>query len=302
MAATELSDEEVIEKLRSINIDVTTLPFHVDESKCFPKLSGMGWKGDVKRRVKLLNACQGQLQKTLKEGEEVLYIGKGVQQKFLEQYFMGIWAQFINQTVFVFTNLRVILLNSNTKGVPKHQFWSIYYNQITKFKGSMMGSSKLTLLDKSKFTYSGFKGHDKKAIPQVVEHARQVYNTLGFSPESTQSRETLCSQCVEVVPKDTYECPNCGQKFFTPKSLALRSLIFPSWGDFSMGHTMLAIMELLSYGLSWAVFIGMAVAAMNDPEAVGGAIVFFGFIILAHIFDALLTYFIAKKGLTPKKG
>ncbi|QDT08562.1 hypothetical protein [Planctomycetes bacterium K23_9] len=301
MAATELTDGEVTEKLRSINIDVTTLPFPVDESKCFPKLGGMGWKGDVKKRIKLLHACQDQLQKTLKEGEEVLYIGKGVQQKFVEQYFMGIWAQFINQTVFVFTNLRVILLNSNTKGVPKHQFWSIYYNEIAKFKGGFMGGSQLKLLDGSKFSYSGFKGHDKKAIPKVVEHARQEYATLGFTPQSTQSRETLCCQCVEVVPKETYQCGNCGQTFYKPTELALRSLIFPSWGDFSMGHTLLALIELAGYLLSWFIFAAAIVAAINDPEAIGGAVVLGAFVVLAHVLDAILTYYIAKKGLSPRK-
>ncbi|MGB7346075.1 MAG: hypothetical protein WBD20_17795 [Pirellulaceae bacterium] len=301
MAAVALTDAEVSEKIRTLGIDPSALPFAVDESKCFPKLSGMGWKGDVKNRMNLLNACAGQMQKTLKEGEEVLYIGKGVQQKFVEQYFMGIWANTINQTVFVFTNLRVILLNSNGKGVPKHQFWSIFYNEIEKFKGGFMGGSKLKLRDGSKFSYGGFKGHDRKAIPQVVEHARNEYASLGFTPQSTQSRETLCSNCVEVVPKDTFECGNCGQKFYTPKELALRSLVFPSWGDFTMGHYVLAVVELLGYLFSFGFFVIMVIAAFSDPEAIGAAIFLGGFVLLGHVMDAILTYFIAKKGLTPRK-
>ena len=306
MPAAELSQQdlgqEATEKLASLGLSVEDFPFPVDQAKCFPKLSGMGWKGDVKRRHKLLVNCQVQLQKTLKQEEEVLYIGRGVQQKFAEQYFLGIWAAFINQTVFVFTNLRVVLLNSDTKGNPKHTFWSIFYSEIAKFKGSMFGNAKLTLRDGSKFSYGNFKGIDRKTIPNIVQEARAEYETLGFTPTSTQSRENLCSNCVEVVPKDQYDCDNCGQKFYTPMQLALRSLVFPSWGDFCMKHTMLAVVELLGYVISWVFLLVVVFAAFSDggADATLTAIIFFCLIVMEHVGDAILTYYIAKKGLSPR--
>lgn len=303
MAIHDVSEQEISEKLASLNLSVDTLPFPVDIAKCFPKTSGMGWKGDVKRRHKLLTLCQSQLQKTLKDGEEVLYIGKGVQQKFAEQYFLGVWAALINQTVFVFTNLRVVLFNSDTKGNPKHTFWSIFYNEVGKFKGGLLGGANLKLKDGSKFSYSGFKGIDRKTIPMVVQEARSEYDTLGFTPQSTQSRENLCSRCVEVVPKGLCKCANCGQEFYEPSKLALRSLIFPSWGDFCMGHTILAIVELLGYLVSWLFFGAVLFAAINggDGDSIAPAIFFGCLIVFEHVMDAILTYYIAKKGLSPKK-
>ena len=85
--------------------------------------------------------------------------------------------------------------------------------------------------------------------------------------------------------------------------VALRSLMFPSWGDFTLGHTGLAIVELLGYCLTWCFFLFTLVGVIS-AEGVEGALVL-GVIFLAiigfqHCVDAALTYYIAKKGVHPK--
>jgi hypothetical protein len=225
-------------------------------------------------------------------------VAHGVQYKFSEQYFLGIWSMMINQTVFVLTNLRLIMIQSDTKGRPKHTYWMIFYNQITKFKAGWTGQIAIDLLDGTKLRFTGFRGLDRKNMPVIFERAVETYKELGFEPQSTQSRETICCRCLEIVPKNQYECPKCGQKYWRPIQLALRSLIFPSWGDLLMRHYTLAAVELIGYVISWFIVI----ALVQHAGDLGAAVFFSAFILIfEHCIDAALTYFIAKKGLVPKK-
>jgi hypothetical protein len=269
----------------------------------FQKISGWGSKGDIKRIHGTVIPIEPLLAKMLFPEEQVLYVARGIQHKISEQYFLGIWANLINQTVFVLTNLRVLMFRVNSKGIPQNTNWMIYYNQIKKIKGSMLGAMVVKLQDGNSLTFTGFKGTDKKQIPLVFEDAVATYQQLGFQPESSQSRENVCSNCLQVVPKQHYECARCGQVFWKPSEVAMRSLIFPSWGDFCMGHVTLAGVELLGYLFTWIIFFGAIVQAIANPNlatAIGAILVFVFVLIFEHLVDAALTYFIAKKGLHPK--
>ena len=308
----ELSAEEVVQE-KLLSLDYTFPPSIPEDAfdavSIFPKIKGLGWKKDVKRRLLYLYNCESQLQKALLPGETVKYVALGVQQKLLEQYFLGIFAQSINQTLFVFTNLRILLFNSDRKGHPKHSYWSIYYNEIKKFKG-FISTMTLKLHDKSTYKYTHFKGKDKKRIPKLVEEAIGEYELLNFQPESSQSRENLCTTCLQVVPTQVYQCPTCQREYFTPWELTKRSLIFPSWGDFTMGHRLVGSIELASYLICCcvsltAVFNETYQRYLNNNLSILD--VFFALLtplfifLFLHLPDAFLTYFLAKKGLTPKQ-
>lgn len=278
------------------------IPYNLESM--FQKTSGWGVKGEVKRIHKAIVPIEPLLKRLLQNGEEVLYVARGVQFKFSEQYFLGIWANLINQTVFVLTNLRLLMFHVNSKGLPRYTYWLIYYNQITKFKASMLGNVSLNLQDGTKLSFTGFKGVDRKRMPACFEEAMQSYRELGFQPAASQSRENLCSRCLSIVPKNTHKCPACSCAFWTPLEVAVRSLAFPSWGDFSLGHTGLAIAELIGYGATWIFFIFLFLNALSEqgPAAAAGIAVFLLLIIgVQHVVDAGLTYFIAKKGLHPKE-
>src|SRR5688572_12902347 len=91
-------------KLQQLGIQLDPeIPYRVDTM--FPRLEGWGAKGELKKKGKIINQVEPRLAEMLRPGEEVLYIAKGVQYSFFEQYFMGIWAITINQTVFVLTNV-----------------------------------------------------------------------------------------------------------------------------------------------------------------------------------------------------
>lgn len=85
----------------------------------------------------------------------------------------------------------------------------------------------------------------------------------------------------------------------------MRSLVFPSWGDFVLKHTLLACLELLGYVLAWIVMLGLLLERWSDPaadptEQIVLPVVLLGFIAFTHISDAILTWFVAGKGLHPK--
>ncbi|MCA9017221.1 MAG: hypothetical protein KDA77_17950 [Planctomycetaceae bacterium] len=298
MSEQTLPEPAAVEKmLESLNLSLTSeVNWQLDSM--FRKLTGWGAKSNVKRLAKLARFAEPALKLCLASGETVLYVSKGVRYSFAEQYFMGaLWANLINQTVFVLTNARLLMLHTNTKGQPKHTAWMIYYSEIGKFKGSWTGMMDVRLKDGKKIRFSGFPKQDRRNMVEVFEAAMERYQEAGFSPETTQSCENLCGHCFHVVPKDEYRCGECAEEFWTPKQLALRSLVFPSWGDFLMRHYVLAAFELFGYCLGWMFVI----AAFTGDDPAFGVISLVIFLFFAHGVDAAVTHAVAKKGLNPRR-
>lgn len=268
----------------------------------FPKVAGMGWKGAIKKKHGLIARVEPVLRQALAPNERVLYVAKGVQYSFAEQYFMGIWAQTINQTVFVLTNARLLMLRSNSKGTPKHTFWSIYYSQIEAFKPSWTGVVELRLRDGTKLKFTGFPKADRRAMPELFQQALESFRKHGFDPQVTQSMENLCSHCFGRVSKGEYVCERCGAEFWTPKAVALRSLVIPSWGDVCMKHYVLATVEMIGFVVAWSIAAGAILSGLGNGEWIGGVFVAAMVLVFTHGVDAALTYAIAKKGLHPRRG
>ncbi len=270
-----------------------------DLQKVFPKVEGWGWKLPFRSKYKLLKNFESFLEKCLSAGEKVLFVAKGNQHSVTEAVFMGVWASGINHTVFVLTNVRLLMLRTNSKGKPKKTFWMIYYNQIVQFKGNWHGMMKLKLKDGRKLSFSGFPKQDRKTMPLIFEQALEKFQQTTFEPEVSQSLENLCSHCLDKVPRDEYFCETCGATFWSPKELAIRSLIFPSWGDFLMGHYLIAFFEMFGGISSWA-YLARGLSRMvirGDLSELSGPVIFF---LLVNGFDAYFTYHLASKGLHPK--
>ncbi|MEZ6129858.1 MAG: hypothetical protein R3C59_14340 [Planctomycetaceae bacterium] len=285
--------DDVHAKLKELKLELNPdLPYRLE--KMFPRLQGWGVKGEIKARVKLLNQAEPGIRQMLLPKEEVLFVSKGVKNSIFEALTIGaLWANMINQTVFVLTNARLIMAHCNRHGQVAEPCWMIYYSEIQDFKSSFTGTVTLKLKDKSKYQFSGFPKTDRKTMPLIFEEAFQQYQALGFEPECTQSRENLCRQCFSVVSDGTFECTKCGSTFWTAKEIALRSLVFPAWGDLIMKHYPLAGMEILGYVLTWFVVVGL----IHDGE-IGAALLV---LLIAHSIDAAVTYTLARKGLYTKQ-
>lgn len=292
------------DRLRELNLPLSSkINYQLDS--VFPVLTGWFANGKIKKKYKLIKQAEATLEEVLRPGEEVLYVAKGVQYSFWEQYFLGIWAQMINQTVFVLTNARLLLFHTNTKGKPKDMYWMIYYSQIVQFKASWFGGALVVKLKDGKtFKFAGFTGLDKKQMPMVFKAAAAIYQERGFDPPVSQSRENLCSYCCKVIPKGDVICHSCGAEYWKPRDVALRSLIFPSWGDFVMRHYIIAFVELIGYAVWWFIVGTLIVHALTSgqPEAMIAALVGLGLLFaFAHIPDSILTYYIASKGLNRRR-
>lgn len=291
--ADQTSDADAVRaKLAELKLALNTdaLPYQLE--KMFPRLDGWGVKGEIKRRVKLIQQVEPQLPEMLFPNEKIYYIAKGVQHSIIEAMTIGaLWSNMINQTVFILTNLRLLMIRSNSKGKPAETCWMIYYSEITKFKPTLTGVLDLKLDDGKKIRFTGFPKLDRKTMPTIFEEALETYRERGFEPSCTQSREDLCSDCFAIVPKRQFHCEKCGTTFWTPGQVAIRSLIFPAWGDMLLKHRALACVELLGLTVTWFVAYGLS-GDGNYAEAAT-------LIALAHSFDAVVTYFIAKKGLHP---
>ncbi len=289
--------EAVQQRLRELKIVLDPeIDYRLEQ--VFPKLKGWGANRTIKRRAKLIRLVEPTLYHMLLAGEEVLYVAKGVQYSLAENYFMGaLWSTLLNQTVFVLTNARLLMMRSNNWGKPSEMFWVVYYSEIANFKASWTGVLKLNLQDKKQLKFTGFPAQDRKTMPAIFQQALDDYRRLNFAPFASQSRENLCCRCFKVVSKGDFVCSHCGTQYWTPRGLALRSLVFPSWGDFCMKHYFLASAELACYLLSWTV----AITRFADNDSEGAVAIVVMILLFENSFDAILTYLIARKGLNHRR-
>ena len=134
--------EMVDQRLRALKLPLNDQIAYQLES-VFPKLDGWGARGEIKRRHQLIRLVEPTLVKMLLDGEEVLYVAKGVQYSLTENYLFGAFAALMNQMVLVLTNARLLMMRSNGSGKPAEMFWVIFYSEITDFKTELDRWSEL---------------------------------------------------------------------------------------------------------------------------------------------------------------
>ena len=295
-AVSSPPSELVEQRLRELKLVwKSDIPYRLDS--LFPKLTGWGSGGEIKRRYKLIQLVEPTLKRMLLDGEEVNYIAKGVQYSLAENYFFGAMAALMNQTVFVLTNARLLLMRSNGSGKPAEMYWVIYYSEILDFKANWVGGLNLKLADGKKLKFNGFPTIDRKSMPSIFQRALDDYRRLDFAPDTSQSRENLCCRCFKVISKGEFTCEHCGAEYWLPRDLALRSLVFPSWGDLCMGHYLIAAIEMIGYLISWVIVAN----EFTKGNPVFGLVMIGAILVIEHPLDAVLTYIIASKGLNLRR-
>ena len=82
--------------------------------------------------------------------------------------------------------------------------------------------------------------------------------------------------------------------------MALRSLVVPSWGDICLKHYLIAGVEIFGGLMTWLFVALMLLAYLQngDPWLLLGAALL---VLVAHGTDAAITYYVARKGLHPKR-
>jgi hypothetical protein len=279
---------------------INTLGNHpYDFPEMFPDLKGMSVRGFVKKKIAVLKNVEPLLGKLLFPGEQIQFFTTGIYSSFAEQYFLGIWANLINRTAFLFTNYRIIMMNIDSKGRILQLKWHVPYDQIEKFTsgGFLSASTKFKLKDKKSFVFSSVPSKDRKYLKKYVDGMIQNIVQKGFKIPCHQSRDDLCTNCFYPVKPNTWKCGNCGEEFIKPSKPALLSLCLPCLGDFYQGHRALGAVELVGYSFLWLILIMSIVAPDSKKKEDAGVIVILVIIAISHVVDAALTYHMAKKGV-----
>lgn len=280
------------DKIREMIASLDDLPYYYPQ--LFPRTSGWGAKGEIKRRIKLLKTIEPTVKNLLLTGEEVRFVTTGIFSSFLEQYFLGYIAYLINRTVFVFTNYRIVMMNSNSRHVPLQMKWHIPYDQIVKFKagGFISAATVFKLKDKKKYVFAKMPKADRKLLREFVTGMMERADTEDFHLPHFQGRDNLCPNCLQPVPPKTYDCEKCSEEFIKPSKPALMSLCLPCLGNFYLGHWLIGIFELVGY-----IVVGFVLIVMWQEDGVAAIPIILVVLAAEHGFDALMTYHIAKKGL-----
>ncbi len=301
-SAEEFLAEIENEKIRRELVTLTQLDAY-DWHNIFPKTTGMGAAGDVKRRVRMLQSVEPRLEYLLYPGERIEFITKGTLNSFLEQFLLGIWSVFINRTLFLFTNYRVILVSSDGEGRAKAMMWQIPYDRMKKFGAGRLSSSlRFKLVGSGTLNFSGVPSRDRKSLREYVRSRVAQVQDPSFAFPSHAPCDSLCTTCGTPVQHKHYNCSECSEEFIKPRTPALLSLLLPGLGDAYLGNHFIGVLEAIGFlfVLGFA-FLAGAVAATTSGGIIAGVLTALIVILIANTFDAIITLKIASKGKLPKR-
>ncbi|WP_339736287.1 hypothetical protein [uncultured Gimesia sp.] len=279
---TEVTADRVISKLNELNLHLSPeINYRVET--VFPRIEGMFLNREIRKKFQLVQRIEPVLRELLLEHEQVQVVSKG-KEKLLH-------------TAMVFTNYRIVCFRMNSKGEPKQAFSFLYYTQIDSLKTTNSWSSRddltIALKDGGKLTVSTILKTEREAMLTAFQNAQKVLTEQGFDPSVSQSRENLCGNCLQVVPKDQYQCAACGATFWKPREIVSRYFLFPPWGGFVMKLYLMAAIHLAYLIL---IMILISISLMRSD---------YGFplmiIMVVYIKAAMNMWFIANNGLYQKK-
>lgn len=270
-------------------------PASYDWSSIFPKLQGMGAKGDIRRRVVMLKSVEPRLSHLLYPDERIELVTKGTINNYLEQYFMGIWSIIINRTLILCTNYRIIFVNSDKAGRARALMWQIPYDRLKK-AGKAMGNITFKCTGGTVLRFVAVPGVDRKRLKAYF--ADKIEHAQSHGPEfpSYSDRDPLCPACATPQEGAPRKCAQCGDEFINPVVPALMSLVIPGTGDLYLGHHAMASIELVGFAL--LLFVSVALLFANGLVVLPGVVLL---IAIANIADAAITFHVARKGLLSKR-
>jgi hypothetical protein len=256
----------------------------VDFDALFPSLTGWGVEKKNRKRLELLTKVAPVLAGVLEGNETVQFVTRGSVNLWWEMLCMGIWAQVINGTTLVCTNLRLLLIHTY-RDMPKSYVNQVPRDSVKKVSGGL--GSITVKLGSGSIVLAGVPGADKKILTQQF-------------PANTRARggkELLCPKCYTVYRAHTTECTHCRATFKSPAVAARRSALLPGLGDFYLGHHLLACMELCGSLTVWLVVLLLVVDSFESGDTALALGIALGMIVVTHGVDAALTHAQGKKGL-----
>ncbi|HVZ93003.1 MAG TPA: hypothetical protein VG797_00690 [Phycisphaerales bacterium] len=263
----------------------------------FPRVSGWGAPGEVKRHVKLLRAVEPRLEQLMFPDERIEFVTNGVLNSFVEQYFMGIWAFVINQTIFLFTNYRVVLVNWDGKKKARAMMWQIPYGRLKKYNAAVnFGSLGFKLSSGGTHKFVKVPRGDRKRLKEFMAAKLEQARTDGDVFPCHTDRDPLCPGCAAPLPPKSPSCPECLDEFVRPSTPMLFSMLLPGLGHLYLGHIALGVMVML--GFIFFAFVMIMIVVRDGLSALPFALIALA---CAIGVDALVTRHVARKGVLSKR-
>jgi hypothetical protein len=258
----------------------------IDFASVFPTVKGWGVEKRNRMRVELLKNAAPVLALALRAGEVVLHVIPCTVNFWWEQFVMGAWAQAVNRTALIITPDRLLLVQLSGSQ-PASFVNQIPRAAIRKISGLL---SLVIRLGNGSLTLSAMARADKAVLKAIVSNDRAVG---GF--------EHLCPACFAPYTTCVESCSRCGARFKSPATAGLRSLLLPGLGGLYLGHRGLAVLQMFSAFVVWAVAVALATQGLSekDPGLVALAI---GLLVFVNGGHALVSRGQAKKGLRSVDG
>jgi hypothetical protein len=273
---------------------------HYAFSKIF---EGKGWgaKGRNKRRLKILQALDAQLDELLHDGERVVNVSWGVHFSFVEWYFLGIWSLLLNQRAMLVTNERVLFCQMSSRQKPMPLKSQVRYGALKKIAANWMSQLVVTPKQGKSLIFTRVPGKMRKGLAKEVENLRRT-----AQPSNVATHEHLCPHCYEPIAELVPSCPKCRGTFKSPSRARSLSFLFPGLGDLYLGHQMLGWFQVIVGVFVWSIFAsGIAETATAEGDAavnlVAAGVMALFLVVFLHGIDAAVTGHTAKKGLYPEK-
>lgn len=282
-----------------------TRPEAYDWTLLLPRTSGMGSARDIRRRVKMLKSVEPRFDYLLYPEERIEFVARGMLNSYAEQYFMGLWSFRINWSIFLFTNYRVILVNTGTKrGRVKSLMWQIPYDRVKKYGAAVhIGSVSFKLDDRKSYRFAGMAKRDRRLLKDYVRTQMQRVREEGFQFPSHRGRDSLCPACATPAAAKAKVCKSCGAEYINPYVPSLMSFFIPGLGDLYLGHRSIAFFELL--GFAFVLLVALGIVSGGGSSASAGAaplplgfsfVIAIIFVAMANGVDAIITHHVASKG------
>ena len=244
-----------------------------------------------KLRAKVLKAVHAVAGKMLRDGENVIRVGKGIAY-YPSEIFLGngYLTMMYNHYAILATDQRLLFKNINSRiSRPTHYFFQIPYRDTKKVRKGLFGNSiVLYRFHGKRRVFNGMKRYMSKEFQQIIE---EVKTSMQDVQPASAPLENLCPSCFMPLAKNLPQCPKCRVAFKKAKTALLKSLFLPGWGDVYLGHRPLGILELLGSLAVWTVVISAGL--MGDQQNLILALIV---LVLYNGFDGLLTHHMAKKG------
>jgi hypothetical protein len=237
---------------------------------------GKGRESDSAKRSagKVLAKWKDILPAIIEKDETVLYIVKNCTAPLsvFEQLTLGWQAYAVMSTTLVLTNRRMLHFGLGSSAKWSRVLKSVRWGDVAdvKVKGWLSRVLDLRYLNGKKERYSRLPMGAAKKVKDIVA---AVVPASRSEMSGAQGMQSLCPDCRASLTPGTYQCPQCGLKFKSEKTLLKRTLLLPGVGYFYAGMGLAGVLSLLGEGIflvTGLVFVAMALHLVGSTTAEDG--------------------------------